>query len=481
MSNQADIERALPHALMHEKSVLSVLLSDPAKINERHGLTEKSFYLPAHKIMFTVIQDIANNGAPEDVEIVTLVQRLTDDNNIENVGGYAAITELYSYAPTAAYFSAHCQVLHEKHSERLFILAGIAAQAIDEVEHDRLIEERENVKQNAIADSVGKIIQARAFDVHNRPPSPPPMVTLENNCLFTAGNLSAIIADRKAGKSSALTGILAALMAGTNHKDLLGFTASNPLGRAVVHFDTEQSPADHYDLVMRVLQRAGITEPPSWFSSYSLTGLSLPEKKQFITTALDYAARDNDGIQMVILDGIADICHDPNDAIESFDLVENWHNYAVNQDCVVLGVLHLNPGTDKSRGHLGSQLERKAETPLRIEKDGTTGVSTMYATHARHCHIARNHGYCFEYSKDHGMHITTTKEKRDEVKDTIKRNAAADKANEIMAGKPPMTHSDLVKAIMKKNNVLESQGKKTVKNWLRFEVIQKDKNEKYTL
>jgi hypothetical protein len=105
----------------------------------------------------------------------------------------------------------------------------------------------------------------------------------------------------------------------------------------------------------------------------------------------------------------------------------------------------------------------------------------MYATHARHCHIARNHGYCFEYSKDHGMHITTTKEKRDEVKDTIKRNAAADKANEIMAGKPPMTHSDLVKAIMKKNDVKDRQAKGTITTWKNLEVIKQSESGKYEL
>jgi hypothetical protein len=449
----------------------------PSQAAEK-GITEAHFIV--RQGLFTAISEFIESGGELHSDFI---MQLHAQGTLDQLGTAALINQIATHEGHFKSLASYVNHLRTDYGKRLLMQGGQSL-AINPENTEAMAQVIAGKAEIELANNrslASIIIQARAFDVHNRPPSPPPMVKLENNCLFTAGNLSAIIADRKAGKSSALTGILAALMAGTNHKDLLGFTAINPLGRAVVHFDTEQSPADHYDLVMRVLQRAGITEPPSWFSSYSLTGLSLPEKKQFITTALDYAARDNDGIQMAIIDGIADICHDPNNAIESFDLVENWHNYAVNQDCVVLGVLHLNPGTDKSRGHLGSQLERKAETPLRIEKDGTTGVSTMYATHARHCHIARNHGYCFEYSKDHGMHITTTKEKRDEVKDTIKRNAAADKANEIMAGKPPMTHSDLVKAIMKKNDVKDRQAKGTITTWKNLEVIKQSESGKYEL
>ena len=59
---------------------------------------------------------------------------------------------------------------------------------------------------------------------------------------------------------------------------------------------------------------------------------------------------------------------------------------ATEQNAVVVTVLHENPNSEygKTRGHLGSQLERKAESNLRLQKDNTTGVTTIFTEKSRH-------------------------------------------------------------------------------------------------
>ena len=37
-------------------------------------------------------------------------------------------------------------------------------------------------------------------------------------------------------------------------------------------------------------------------------------------------------------------------------------------------VLHLNKGDDNTRGHIGSELNNKAETVLLVEKDKSNGI-----------------------------------------------------------------------------------------------------------
>lgn len=156
-----DINRALPHALGQEKAVLSVLMQNPNKLAEPHGITPKTFYKPAHQILFKLFRDIAKDGTPEDVEIVALVQRLIDMGQLEAVGGPAAITEIACYCPSASHFAAHCQTLHEKHGERLLVLAGIAAMNGDEPEHARLMSEREQITKNGFSkESKFKFIRA---------------------------------------------------------------------------------------------------------------------------------------------------------------------------------------------------------------------------------------------------------------------------------------------------------------------------------
>jgi hypothetical protein len=108
----------------------------------------------------------------------------------------------------------------------------------------------------------------------------------------------------------------------------------------------------------------------------------------------------------VFLDGVADFVHDPNDPGEAFALVGELHRLAIEADCVIVAVLHENPGSadfGKTRGHLGSQLERKAETNLRLSK--SEGVTTVWTDRgARHCEIPKAAGLRFEYSTLEGCH-----------------------------------------------------------------------------
>lgn len=60
-------------------------------------------------------------------------------------------------------------------------------------------------------------------------------------------------------------------------------------------------------------------------------------------------------------------------------------------------------GTEKTRGHLGSQLERKAETCLRMEK--REEVTTLWSEKARHCNLPKSKGVMFAYDIEAGMHV----------------------------------------------------------------------------
>ena len=69
-------------------------------------------------------------------------------------------------------------------------------------------------------------------------------------------------------------------------------------------------------------------------------------------------------------------------------------------------IIHENPGTDqgKTRGHLGSELTRKAFANLRVDKDSGTGVSTIYGTDMRRREISKEQGFCFAWDEVSGMH-----------------------------------------------------------------------------
>jgi replicative DNA helicase len=120
-----DVTRPLPHAVGPEKSVLSTLLKDPAEYFPaaiEAGLTEEHFYLPQHAILFGLMLDLFHGG--EEIELVSLVQKLLDKGMLDRAGGPAAVTDIFTYAPSSASFALHLGMIRQKRILRAVIQAS---------------------------------------------------------------------------------------------------------------------------------------------------------------------------------------------------------------------------------------------------------------------------------------------------------------------------------------------------------------------
>jgi hypothetical protein len=249
-------------------------------------------------------------------------------------------------------------------------------------------------------DIAARLVLVR-FNIHTPPPMETAVFKLSTGAVtHTRGNISAITAQAKAGKSA----LNAALIAGgiaTNPDDCdgLGFRAVNPDGLPLALLDTEHSPAHNWKLGDRILRRAMLAESDQLFI-YRLAGFSVRE----LNAALDYLLKERKW-HSVFLDGTGDFVSDVNDAEECNAFVARLHGLAIQHDTHILNVLHLNPSSEtKSRGHLGSQLERKAETNLRIEKKD--GVSIVYSDRNRGADIPKDAAPRFVWSAERSMHVS---------------------------------------------------------------------------
>lgn len=87
---------------------------------------------------------------------------------------------------------------------------------------------------------------------------------------------------------------------------------------------------------------------------------------------------------MVIIDGIRDLIHDINSPSESLDIINELMRWSSYYELHIHTVLHLNKGDDNTRGHIGSELNNKAETILQISKSVENGrISEVRAMHIR--------------------------------------------------------------------------------------------------
>ena len=192
---------------------------------------------------------------------------------------------------------------------------------------------------------------------------PPEVIRIEGTTISTLGNFSASTGKGKSRKSFNVSAIVASALTG---RKVLNYEASFPEGKdRILYFDTEQSP-DHCRTILRRINK--------------LCGY--PEKKDddrirfaFLRQETTLDRRDiiecalitEPNIGLVIIDGLRDLLFDINSSTEAAEVIGLLMRWSSHFNVHRHTVLHLNKGDDNLRGHIGTELNHKAETILQIK------------------------------------------------------------------------------------------------------------------
>ncbi len=408
------IGRSLPHSLEAEEYLLSSCLLDGPDVLPRcleARINPESFYDPKHGIIFECLINLHSAQKPIDVSV--LAEQLKATRQLDQVGGYAFLTQVSSRIPTTAQASYFIDVVRQQAKLRAIIRSATGAvedcYGYDGGDIDQFASEISHRLHQVATDTLpGAELEKRAFSLATLIPKPAPIYSVANTTIATPGNLVAIYSHAKTGKSSFLAAMLSASMTNpASGYDTLGVQGPNYDNHAVLHFDTEQAPYDWQQLVQSSLRRVALPQPPPWLLSYTLAGLEATKAEAFIQAALRAAKHRFKGIHSVFIDGVADLVNDPNNSEECFPLVTRLQAAAIDYHTAIVTILHMNPAAkdkaEKGRGHLGSQLERKAESNLTLKKEGD--VTTVIGEgRQRGKPIPADKSPSFKWSDEHGMH-----------------------------------------------------------------------------
>lgn len=324
-------------------------------------------------------------------------------------------------------------------------------------------------QQNTI-ERIREKLAKRLYDQRREPPPLRPVYSLAGVPICTPGNLATITAQAKTGKSAFIGSMIAAaLKPEPVEADTLGLAASNERGLALLHFDTEQSPDDHWHHNRRAEGRAKCADRPDWLLSYCLTGMSALEASEAVWQAVVDAAEKFGGVHSILLDGVADLVCDVNDSEECNRFVAELHNLAIKYDCPIIGVIHFNPGSEKSRGHLGSQLERKAETNLVLEKNDQT--TAIWSTKQRRAPIPKAAAPRFHWDDNAGMHVSC--ETLESVRFSEQAEQAKSEVEDVFAGRPSMRYGDLKETTVNRLKLKERAAERRIQKWRQLDVVEK--------
>ena len=196
----------------------------------------------------------------------------------------------------------------------------------------------------------------------------------------TYGNFSFVQAPPKTKKTFFVSLLTSIYLGGTNNFG--GKIKGHREDKSVLHFDTEQGKWHAQRVFKRILDM-NIEDYSKFYHTFGLRTISFKQRIQFIEHCLKHKVK-NTGL--LIIDGIADLVSDVNNIEESNACIQKIMEWSEIYNCHIMCVIHSNFGNDKPTGHLGSFLEKKAETQIQLE------VNKDWIT----VKCRRSRGYSFE-------------------------------------------------------------------------------------
>ncbi len=242
--------------------------------------------------------------------------------------------------------------------------------AMQSIEEDCTIDVNKKLEYPPVALSLGeKLIKSKIKDMLLPIP------------IGTYGNFSFVQAPPKTKKTFFISLLASVYLSDQNHFG--GNLKGHRQGKQLIHIDTEQGRWHCQRVFKRVAEMAGTSND---YLTYGLRTIGYKDRIDFIDYCLEHKS-ENAGL--LIVDGIADLCADVNNIEESNACVQRLMEWSAKYNVHIMCVIHSNFGSDKPTGHLGSFLEKKAETQIQLE---TNTVNTGWVT----VKCKRSRGYAFE-------------------------------------------------------------------------------------
>ena len=223
-------------------------------------------------------------------------------------------------------------------------------------------------------------IEEAAVSVTNNYEEAPAVLMVDDAVIGTLGNFSASIGKAKSKKTFNVSAIAASALSG---RTVLRYRSMFPENkRKILYIDTEQGRHHCQQVLKRILRLA---EMPDDKVPENLIMLSLRKFAPRVRLLIvEEAIGTTPDLGLVIIDGIRDFLYDINSSSESTEVISKFMQWTDDKQIHIHTVLHQNKNDEHARGHIGTELNNKAETIMQIEPDkDDKSISVVEALHIR--------------------------------------------------------------------------------------------------
>ena len=223
-------------------------------------------------------------------------------------------------------------------------------------------------------------IEEAAVSVTNNYEEAPAVLMVDDAVIGTLGNFSASIGKAKSKKTFNVSAIAASALSG---RTVLRYRSMFPENkRKILYIETEQGRHHCQQVLKRILRLA---EMPDDKVPENLIMLSLRKFAPRVRLLIvEEAIGTTPDLGLVIIDGIRDFLYDINSSSESTEVISKFMQWTDDKQIHIHTVLHQNKNDEHARGHIGTELNNKAETILQVEVDKEDkAISVVEAVHIR--------------------------------------------------------------------------------------------------
>lgn len=189
------------------------------------------------------------------------------------------------------------------------------------------------------------------------------LLKLQFSELFAAGELSAIVGAAKSRKTFLTSLLIDKMIKAKKYDSQNEQLFTGDFRGTILWFDTEQSKR------RLSIVRDRFNGGANHIKFFAIKSFGAKKRRKLIEAAIEHYKPS-----FVVIDGIRDLLTDFNNIEECSEVMDFLMKTVDTTGTHILSILHTNPGSDKPRGHLGSEVLNKCSTTIHVAKEDEQSV-----------------------------------------------------------------------------------------------------------
>jgi len=212
----------------------------------------------------------------------------------------------------------------------------------------------------------------------------PPVIAYGEAPIISAGNITLIQGKSGSHKSRIAENICSVMISPGGIENSLGMERKAIGTNVIIYIDTERNTKEDVPAaIQRIRRGAGMDElsanDENLLFVTSVKEIDRTARKEAVKAYIEHVTGKVSAIHaeyrlILVIDVITDLVSSFNNDVEAMQLYDYLNVLCEQHNVAILAVLHENPGTEKARGHVGTEGQNKASTQIRIAPDGENNL-----------------------------------------------------------------------------------------------------------